>query len=51
MRRLWPGFHKTIRFAAEDPQVALSACRQSERVSILFPAELRLQCFAAGVLR
>ena len=49
MRRLRPGFH-LIR-VLEDPQVALSACRQSERVSVLFPAELRLQCFAAGVLR
>jgi hypothetical protein len=41
----------TILFAAEDPKVALSACRQGEQLSVSFPAELRLQCFGAGAPR
>lgn len=40
-----------IVFSAENPQVAMGACRQSEQLTASLPVELRLRCFAAGTPR
>jgi hypothetical protein len=41
----------TAVFAATDPNLAVSACRQAEQMSASHPAESRLRCFEAGVPR
>lgn len=41
----------TVVFAATDPNLAMSACRQAETMSASQPAESRLRCFPAGTPR
>jgi hypothetical protein len=41
----------TAVYAATDPNLATSACRQAEQMSASLPAESRLRCFTAGASR